>query len=183
VPVTYSRLKLYFFWIGMKSDVKAFVQSCSICQQAKPERVRYPGLLQPLPVPEIAWEIVSLDFVEGLPPSGQFKCILVVVDKFSKLDHFVPLKHPFTALTVAGAYMENVYKLHGMPASLLSDRDRIFTSNLWKELFGLAGVTLRMNSSYHAQTDGQTERINQCMETFLRCFVHVRTRSVPVVDG
>jgi hypothetical protein len=91
-----------------------------------------------LPVPETTWEIVSLDFVEGLPPSGQFNCILVVVDEFSKLAHFVPLKHPFTALTVARAYMENVYKLHGMPASLLSDRDRIFTSNLWKELFGLA---------------------------------------------
>jgi hypothetical protein len=130
-------------------------------------------LLQPLPVPDTAWEIVSLDFVEGLPPSGQFNCILVVVDKFSKLAHFIPLKHPFTALTVAQAYMENVYKLHGMPASLLSDRDRVFTSNLWKELFGLAVVTLRMSSSYHPKIERQTERVNQCMETFLHCFVHV----------
>jgi hypothetical protein len=156
----------------MKSAMKTFVQSCSICQQAKPERLRYPGLLQPLPVPETAWEMVSLDFVEGLPKSGQFNCILVVVDKFSKLAHFVPLRHLFTAVVVAKAYMDNVYKLHGMPSSLISDRDQIFLSNFWRELFGLAGVALRMSSAYHPQTDGQTERANQCMETFLRCFVH-----------
>lgn len=116
--------------------------------------------------------MVSLDFVEGLPQSGQFNCILVVVDKFSKFAHFVPLKHPFTALSVAKSYMNNIYKLHGMPLSLISDRDRVFTSNLWKELFGLSGVTLRMSSAYHPQTDGQTERVNQCLETYLRCFVH-----------
>jgi hypothetical protein len=156
----------------MKSAMKTFVQSCSICQQAKPERLRYPGLLQPLPVPETSWEMVSLDFVEGLPKSGQFNCILVVVDKFSKLAHFVPLRHLFTAVVVAKAYMDNVYKLHGMPSSLISDRDQIFLSNFWRELFGLAGVALRMSSAYHPQTDGQTERANQCMETFLRCFVH-----------
>jgi hypothetical protein len=80
--------------------------------------------------------------------------ILVVVDKFSKFAHFVPLKHPFTALSVAKSYMNNIYKLHGMPLSLISDRDRVFTSNPWKELFGLSGVTLRMSSAYHPQTDG-----------------------------
>jgi hypothetical protein len=172
VPVTYSRLKHYFHWPGMKVAIKHFIQTCSIFQQAKPERVRYPGSLQPLPVPDSAGAMVSLDFVEGLPRSGRFNCILVVVDKFSKLVHFIPLCHPFTALTVAKAYMENVYKLHGMPASLVSDRDRIFFSSVWKELFSLAGVTLHTSSSYHPQTDGQTERVNQCMETYLRCFVH-----------
>ena len=129
-------------------------------------------MLQPLPVPDSAWQIVSLDFVEGLPRSGQYNSILVVVDKYSKFAHFVPLRHPFTALSVAKAYLDNVYKLHGLPMSLISDRDRVFTSKLWQELFSLAGVSLRMSSSYHPQTDGQTERVNQCMETFLRCFVH-----------
>jgi len=171
-PVTYSRLKQYFSWPGMKLAVKEFVRSCTICQQAKPDRSRYPGLLQPLPVPSFAWEMVSLDFVEGLPRSGQADCILVVVDKYSKFAHFIPLRHPYTALSVAKAYMDQVYKLHGMPSSLISDRDRVFTSNFWKELFGLAGVQLRMSSAYHPQTDGQTERVNQCMETYLRCFVH-----------
>jgi len=156
----------------MKSSVQAFVRACTVCQQAKPDRARYPGLLQPLPVPAGAWDMVSLDFVEGLPRSGFANCILVVVDKFSKFAHFIPMKHPFTALTVAKVYMDNVYKLHGMPSSLISDRDRIFTSTLWRELFNLAGVQLRMSSAYHPQTDGQTERVNQCMETYLRCFVH-----------
>jgi hypothetical protein len=116
--------------------------------------------------------MVSLYFVEGLPRSGPSNCILVVVDKFSKFAHFVPLMHPFTALSVAQAYLDNVYRLHGMPESLVSNRDWVFTSKLWKELFALAGVTLRMNYSYHPHTDGQTERVNQCMETFLCCFVH-----------
>jgi transposase InsO family protein len=75
-------------------------------------------------------------------------------------------------MTVAKAYMDNVYKLHSMPVSLISDRDSVFTSNLWRELFTLTGVTLRMSSAYHPQTDGQTERVNQCLETYLRCFVH-----------
>ena len=172
IPVTYSKLKQYFAWPAMKSSVQQFVHACQICQQAKPDRARYPGMLQPLPVPDSAWQIVSLDFVEGLPRSGQYNSILVVVDKYSKFAHFVPLRHPFTALSVAKAYLDNVYKLHGLPMSLISDRDRVFTSKLWQELFSLAGVSLRMSSSYHPQTDGQTERVNQCMETFLRCLVH-----------
>lgn len=151
----------------MKSSVRAFVRACSVCQQAKLDRSRYRGLLQPLAVPSCAWEIVSLDFVEGLPRSGSVNCILVVVGKFSKFAHFIPLRHPFTALSVAKVYMDHVYKLHGMPTSLISDRDRIFTSHSWKELFGLTGVQLRMSSAYHPQTDGQTERVNQCMETYL----------------
>jgi hypothetical protein len=110
--------------------------------------------------------------VEGLPLSGSVNCILVVVDSFTKYGHFVPLKHPFTAAVVAKAFMNQIYRLHGMPSAIISDRDRIFTSSFWKELFKLAGVELHMSSSYHPQSDGQTERLNQSMETFLRCFVN-----------
>ena len=97
---------------------------------------------------------------------------MVVVDKFTKYAHFIPLAHPFTSLQVAQAFMNHVYKLHGLPQSLISDRDRIFTSNLWQELFKLTDTQLIMSSSYHPQTDGQTERLNQCLENFLRCTVH-----------
>jgi hypothetical protein len=128
--------------------------------------------LQPLETPTSAWKVISIDFVEGLPNSHGFDCIFVVVDLFSKYSHFVALKHPFTALTVAKQYMLNIYKLHGLPHAIVSDRDKIFTSMLWKELFRLAGVELRMSSAYHPQSDGQTERVNQCMETFLRCFAN-----------
>lgn len=91
---------------------------------------------------------------------------------YSKFAHFVPLRHPYTAASVAKVFMDNIYKLHGLPKSIISDRDRIFTSKLWQLLFKLAGIQLRMSSAYHPQTDGQTERVNQCLKTFLRCFVH-----------
>jgi hypothetical protein len=116
--------------------------------------------------------VVSLDFVEGLPRSRNVDTILVVVDTFSKYAHFLPLLHPFSALKVAQVYLDSVYKLHGLPLSIVSDRDKIFTSHLWQELFRLSETTLKMSSSYHPQTDGQTERVNQCLETFLRSFVH-----------
>ena len=117
-----------------------------------------------------------MDFIEGLPPSGGFNCILVVVDLFSKYAHFLALKHPFTAASVAHTFMAQVYKLHGLPQAIVSDRDKIFTSSFWRELFKLAGVELRMSTAYHPQSDGQAERVNQCVETFLRCFAHACPR-------
>jgi hypothetical protein len=102
-----------------------------------------------LETPTSAWKVISLDFVEGLPNSHGFDCIFVVVDLFSKYSHFVALKHPFIALTVAKQYMLHIYKLHGLPHAIVSDRDKIFTSLLWKELFRFAGVELRMSSAYH----------------------------------
>lgn len=113
-----------------------------------------------------------MDFIEGLPTSVGFNCILVVVDTFSKYDHFLPLKHPFTAASVAKLFHNQVYRLHGLPLSTVSDSDRVFTSNLLRELFLLTDVRLCMSSAYHPQSDGQTECVNQCLETFLRCFVH-----------
>jgi transposase InsO family protein/ribosomal protein L21E len=171
-PVTYRRIKQLFYWSSMKNSIKDYVASCSICQQSKSDRSKYPGLLQPLPVPDQAWDVISMDFVEGLPRSANANTILVVVDTFSKYAHFITLLHPYSALKVAQLFVDSVYKLHGLPLAIVSDRDRIFTSRLWHELFRLAGTTLKMSSSYHPQTDGQTERINQCLETFLRSFVH-----------
>jgi hypothetical protein len=104
------------------------VTSCTICQQSKPDRSKYSRLLQPLSVPEQAWEVISMDFVEGLPRSGSSNTIMVVVDTFSKYAHFVPLLYPFSALKVAQLFIDAVYKLHGLPQAIVSDRDRIFTS-------------------------------------------------------
>jgi len=172
VPVTFSRIRRLFAWHGMKSAFCLFVQSCTVCQQAKPYRARLPGLLQPLEVPAAAWQVISMDFVEALPLSSGSNCILVVVDTFSKYAHFLPLKHPFSAEVVAQKFLAEVYRLHGLPLAIVSDRDRIFTSKLWKALFRLADVQLRHSTAYHPQSDGQTECVNQCLETFLRCFVH-----------
>jgi hypothetical protein len=96
----------------------------------------------------------------------------VVVDKFTRYGHFIPLSHPFNASSVVGVFLSEVYRLHGMPASIISDRDPIFTSKFWQSLFTLASIELRLSSSYHPQTDDRTERVNQCLETYLRCFVH-----------
>ena len=107
-----------------------------------------------------------MDFVEGLPKSGRFNCVLVVVDKLSRYAHFIGLDLPFTVSTVASAFMDNLHKLHSMPVSIISDR-------VWKEMAARTGTKLRKSSSYHPQTDGTTERVNQCLEAFLRCFTHV----------
>lgn len=170
--MTYLRIKKLSAWKGIKSAVRDFVKSCTICQQAKPNRTKLPGLLQPLPVPSTAWQVIPMDFVEGLPKSGSADCVLVVVDYFTKYAHFLPLHHPFTAASVAKVFMAQVYKLHGLPSAIVTDRDRVFTSQFWKELFSSADVQLQMSSAYHPQSDGQTEHLNQTMDTFLRCFVN-----------
>jgi hypothetical protein len=108
-------------------------------------------------VPKGAWQVISMDFIEGLARSGSANCILVVVDKFSKYNHLIPLLHPFTAVSVAQTFLDSVYKLHGMPLAIISDRVRVFTSTFWQELFKLTEVTLEMSSSYHPQSHGQIE--------------------------
>ena len=114
----------------MKDYIRTFIQQCEVCRHAKVEHVKSPGLLQPLPVPSLPWTVISMDFIEGLPSSYKHDVIMVVVDKSTKYGHFIALSHPFTALQVAQAYMNNVYKLHGLPQSIISDRDKVFTSKV-----------------------------------------------------
>lgn len=104
----------------------------------------FSATLEPLPLPEGAWQAVTLDFIDGLPQSNKANCILVVVDKFTRYVHFLPLSHPFTAAKVAHSYLDNVYKLHGLPAAIISDRDTVFTSKFWKELFRIIGIELNV---------------------------------------
>jgi transposase InsO family protein len=106
-----------------------------------------------------------------LPLLGGYSVILVVVDHFTKYAHIYPLKHPYTASSVGATFLNNVVKLHGLPKSIVSDRDKVFTSNFWTKLFELLNIKLQMSLAYHPQTDGQTERMNQCLEMYLWCVI------------
>ena len=154
----------------MKQDIRNFVAECEVCQRNKGETLKYLSTLQPLLIPLAIWKDISMDFITGLLKSGNKSVIMVVVDRLSKYSHFFTLQHPFTASMVAQLFMDKVFKLHGMPHSIVSDCDPTFTSNFWQELFKLQGTQLHLSTAYHPQTDGQTEFVNKCLETYLRCF-------------
>lgn len=149
MQATYQRVKKLFCWKGLKTSVEDFVKQCATCQQAKHANTLPSGLLQPLPIPAGAWQDISMDFIEGLPKSDGFSVILVVVDRFTKYAHFIPIKHPFTTQNIAQSMFDNVIKLHGVPNTIVSDRDNIFTSHFWRELFKLMGTQLMLRSAYH----------------------------------
>lgn len=138
----------------MRQDIKKFVQECAVCQVSKPETIHPPSLLQPLPIPGRVWSDISMDFIDGLPSSQGFSVIVVVVDRFTKYGHFIALSHVYTASKVAQLFLANVLKLHGMPTTIVSDRDPVFTSSFWRELFRLQGISLAFSSAYHPQSDG-----------------------------
>ncbi|GAU19157.1 hypothetical protein TSUD_79800 [Trifolium subterraneum] len=174
---TLARIKSQFYWPDMKKDIIEYVQKCIVCQQAKTTNTSPAGLLQPLPIPSQVWEDIAMDFITGLPSSFGYNTIMVVVDRLTKYADFIPMKSDYTSKSVAETFMHNIVKLHGMPKSIVSDRDRVFTSTFWQHLFKLQGTSLAMSSAYHPQSDGQTEVLNKALELFLRCFTFNNPKS------
>jgi hypothetical protein len=142
------------------------------CQRVKDEHRHPTGLLQPLPIPEKKWEVVTIDFITKFPrTTRKHDSIMVVVDKLTKDAHFVPVKMTHTTTNIAEIYMREIARLHGIPKEIVSDRDTKFTSNFWRGLFKGFGTNMNFSTTYHPQSDGKIERVNQVIEDMLRMYV------------
>lgn len=158
-----------FWWPKLQKDVRDFVATCTVCAQNKGLRTHPQGLLHPLPIPKHPWSHISLDYVTGLPESQGNTVILVVVDRFSKACHLLPLPKLPTASQTAELLMQHVFRIHGFPQDIVSDRGSQFTSRFWKAFGRLIGSDISLSSGFHPQSNGQTERVNQEIEKTLRC--------------
>ncbi|CAI7770301.1 unnamed protein product [Closterium sp. NIES-53] len=165
-------LRDVYWWPGVGSDVQQFVARCDTCARNKPDTQKPGGLLQPLEIPSEPWESVSLDFIADLRRTRDgYTAILVFVDRLTKMVHFVPTTTDVSAEDTARLFVTHVFRLHGLPRVLVSDRDPRFTSRFWREVTETLGTKLKMSSALHPQTDGQTERTNRTLEQMLRSFI------------
>ncbi|KAJ9522563.1 hypothetical protein QJQ45_008332 [Haematococcus lacustris] len=169
---TYQRLSRLVFWPRMAAAVHDYIRTCTHCQRNKSSTTKPFGLLQPLPVPQHRWEQVSMDLITQLPvtPTGH-DAIVVFVDKLTKMIHTVPTTTTVSAPDLAQLFFDSVFRYHGLPKVIISDRDPGFTSTFWQQLFAKTGTHLNISTANHPQTDGQTERANRTLEDMLRNYV------------
>jgi len=157
----YLDLKEKYWWYGLKRDVAEYVAICDTCQRVKAEHQWPAGLLQPMKIPEWKWEEVGMDFIVGLPRTQSgYDSIWVIVDRLTKVAHFIPVKTTYTGAKLVELYMQQIVRLHGVPKKIVSDRGTQFTSHFWKKLHESMDTKLNFSSAYHPQTDGQAERTN-----------------------
>src|SRR4051812_8088112 len=162
----YQDMKAVFWWPGIRKYIAYYVACCDICNRVKAEHQKPAGLLQPLQVPQWKWDDICMDFVMGLPRSVRgHDSIWVIVDMLTKASHFIPVRTTFRADRLAELYMSRIISLHGVPKTVTSDRGSVFTSTFWQRLHQALGTVLKLSTAYHPQTDGQTERVNQILET------------------
>ena len=174
---TYEILKEHFYWPNMKKMVEHLCTTCLDCLRAK-STINNHGLYTPLPVPTHPWVDISMDFVLGLPRSQKGNdSIFVIVDRFSKMAHFIPCKKTSDVVHVSRLFFDHVVKLHGVPRTIVSDRDVKFLSGFWKSLWGKLGTKLLFSTTAHPQTDGQTEVVNRTLGSILRTLVKKNKKS------
>ena len=177
VSTTCERISKQFYFPRLRKYVQKAIAGCNVCQKTKHSRHQKYGLLQPLPSPEKPWQSISMDFIVKLPLSKEpmtgstFDSVLVIVDRFSKYAHFVPYKEATTATNFSYVFSRTVFANHGIPIDIVSDRDKTFVSTFWQSLLQSLGVKSKMSTAFHPQTDGQTERVNQTLEQWLRAYV------------
>ncbi len=168
---TTTFLKKSYYWPNLKGSAEEYVKTYLTCQQNRTLNKKQAGLWQPLPIPEGPWESVSMDFMVSLPPSRGFDAIMVVVDRFSKMAHVIPTKDEATTQETGRLFFSHVFKHHGLPKDIVSDRDPKFISKFWRALWKHMGLKLKMSISFRPQTDGQTERVDLVIQQFLRNYV------------
>ena len=169
---TLSRIQSQFHWFNLHKDVALYCNTCISCKRNKPPNRKPPGLLQPHDIPFRPWHTISLDFITHLPMTADgYDTIMVVVDLATKRGHFIATTSTVTSQGVAQLFFDTVWKAHGLPINIISDRDTKFTSGFWQTLWRLLGTRLKMSTAFSAQTDGQTERLNRTLEEYLRNYI------------
>jgi len=153
-------IQRYYWWPSMGTDIELFCSSCTSCQDTKDSNQKPSGLLCSLPIPNQPWQSIGMDFMGPLPMSKSYDYLLVVIDRLTSQVHLVPTTTRVTAKEVVWLFLTEVVRLHGVPDSIVSDRDTKFTSSFWKELHRLIGTKLLMSTAFHPQTDGATEQAN-----------------------
>jgi len=167
---TFDLLSRQYYWKTMRRQVDQYVRNCTECQRSRTSRHASFRVLRPLPVPEKPWEDISMDFVTGLPECEGYNAIWVVVDRLSKMRHFVPCHTTIDAQGLAEIFLKEVVRLHGLPKTIISDRGPQFAAVFWKRICERLGINRRLSTAFHPQTDGQTERMNASMEQYLRIY-------------
>ncbi|KAF8080898.1 hypothetical protein N665_0917s0014 [Sinapis alba] len=176
VDKTFGVVAEHFFWPHLRRDVERFCAKCITCLKAK-SRSHPHGLFIPLPIPNMPWVDISMDFVLGLPNIRNKDSIFVVVDRFSKMAHFIPCNKSNDATQTADLFFREVVRLHGVPRTIVSDRDPKFLGHFWKTLWRKLGTKLLFSTTCHPQTDGQTEVVNRTLSTLLRATVGKNLRN------
>jgi transposase InsO family protein len=169
---TFELISRRYWWPQLRQFVEDYVRSCDTCCRSKNPQHRPYGLLQQMPIPENPWKSISLDFITDLPPSKGFDTILTVVDRFTKMAHFLPCTKTINSQETAELLMREVFRHHGLPDDIISDRGPQFISQFWRHLFKLFQTSCKLSSGYHPETNGQSERTNQTLEQYLRCFIN-----------
>jgi len=168
-----------FWWPGVTKEVKQYVEGCDSCQRSKNHTEQPAGKLMSNSIPEKPWTYISADFITKLPIAQGYNSILVVVDRLTKMVYFIPTIEKTLAEGLARLFRDNVWKLHGLPESIVLDRGLQFAAGIMQKLNRMLGIESKLSTAFHPQTDGQMERVNQELEQYLRMFIDHRQEQWP----
>ncbi|EUC61564.1 integrase core domain protein [Rhizoctonia solani AG-3 Rhs1AP] len=181
---TYHRIASVYYWPKMASTIQSYVYSCDICQKAGHRRHGPRGYLQPIPIPQQPFEVVTMDFIMDLPQSDAYNAVLVIVDKLTKYAHFIPCTTQINEEETAKLFHDHIWCHYGLPRQIITDRDSRWTGAFWEHLVSMLGIRRALTTAYHPQADGQTEIMNQTAEIAIRAFTNpAKDNWVKILSG